>query len=240
MQKNIFLFICGLFLLCPLMNAQSVPSPYTIVKGKVVISQFHTLEQPSTPEGIFVNALLWAIEHREFADLNEEEKEKMAFAVDYDKRQFTVELMQKGASSGMRYNSLFSVNVADNIITILVSDISCEAQIGPIKLTRQMPFEKLQPEKKEKHKENMGEFADLCETYMKGMLGYVKTSKPPVITHWMEIKDKKVVKGMTEYESLFAKGVPASITEAGGKIRWMYDSSTYLFFEKGKVVSIIE
>lgn len=65
MQKNIFLFICSLFLLCPLVNAQSVPSPYTVVKDKVVISQFHTLEQPSTSEGIFVNALLWAIDHRE-------------------------------------------------------------------------------------------------------------------------------------------------------------------------------
>lgn len=240
MQKNIFLFICSLFLLCPLVNAQSVPSPYTVVKDKVVISQFHTLEQPSTPEGIFVNALLWAIDHREFADLGEEEKEKMAFAVDYDKRQFTVELMQKGDSSGACYNSLFSVKVADNIITILASDISCETQVAPIKLIRRMPFEKLQPEKKEKHKENLDEFAALYEAYAKQMLEYIVSTKSPVITHWTEIKAKEVVKGMTAAECLLSMGKPASVQKSGGKEEWMYDSYTYLFFENGKLASFIK
>ena len=130
--------------------------------------------------------------------------------------------------------------MADNIITILASDISCETQVAPIKLVRRLPFEKLQPEKKEKHKENLNEFAALYETYSKQMLEYIASTNPPVVTHWTEIKNKEVVKGMTAAECLLSMGKPASVQKSDGKEEWMYDAYTYLFFENGLLTSFIK
>lgn len=209
---------------------------YAHVKGKMVISQFHTVDKPHTPEGIFLNALLWVIENRE-----ESEEERLPLIkTDYDKKQFDVEMVQTNPSTDSRYRYLLSVKVSDNIITMLVSNIAYEAETTVIKLVKRLPFEKLQPEKKPKHQEYLDEFVAIRKANSTQMLKAITDNQPPVVTHWAEIKEKSVTKGMSEAECTLAMGKPASVQKQGTKAEWMYDAYTYLFFENGILTSFIK
>lgn len=223
------------FLCCISVKAQTTESPYSDVKGKRVISRFHSLEKPSDAESIFLNSLLWTIENKE----NTPEEENNKLKPDYDKRQFSVLLTQHNVQSGSCYRYTLSVRVSDNIITLLASDITYEAETAVIKLVKRLPFEKLQPEKKPKHQEYLDEFASIYEEQTKKLLKAVEENVPPVIRHWTEIKENRVEKGMTESECLLAMGKPASIQKQGDKTEWMYNSYTYLFFENGILSSFI-
>lgn len=234
-------FVCCLFTLCmQQLHAQgNISSPYSEVKGNIVISEFHTLDKPASAEGIFLNALLWMIENRE-PENSEAEEDKSSFEIDYDKKQYLLELMQTHPKSASRYRCRFSVKVTDNIITVLASNITYEAETGVIKLVKRLAFEKLQPEKKPKHKEYLDEFAVLHKETVKRMLEAIATHPAPAITHWAEIKNKEVVKGMNKQECLLAFGKPASVQKQGNKEEWMYDSYTYVFFENETVASLIK
>ncbi len=236
MNKVISLCIGLLGVLVNSLQAQNLSAPYSEVKGKVVISQFQSLDKPTTEEGIFLNALLWTIENRV---VREEDDEVPMIEVDYDKRQFALGTLQVNPKTGSLYRYLFSVKVSDNIITMLASDITYEAETAVIKLVKRLPFEKLQPEKKPKHKIYLDEFAILRQSACQRMLEAVSANEPPVITHWREIKEKNIVKGMTEAECILSLGKPASVQKKDGKAEWMYDSYTYLFFENGVLSSFI-
>lgn len=219
------------------LRAQNDDFPsYAQVKGKMVISQFHTVDKPHTPEGIFLNALLWVIENRE----EPEEEKRLLIKTDYDKKQFEVQMVQTNPETASRYRYLLSVKVADNIITMLVSNITCETEAAVIKLVKRLPFEKLQPDKKPKHREYLDEFAALCKASSAQMLKAIAGNEPPVVTHWAEIKEKSVAKGMSEAECTLAMGKPASVQKQGAKTEWMYDAYTYLFFENGILTSFIK
>ena len=234
-----FLYCLVLCTGCMQLHAQgSISSPYSEVKGNVVISEFHTLDKPTSAEGIFLNALLWMIDNRELE--NTEEEDKSTFEIDYDKKQYLLEIKQTNPQSASHYRCLFSVKVTDNIITILASNITYESETNVIKIVKRLAFEKLQPEKKPKHKEYLNEFAKLHKETVKRMLEAITTNPAPTITHWTEIKNKEVVKGMSKQECLLAFGKPASVQKQGNKEEWMYDSYTYVFFENEIVTSLIK
>lgn len=238
--KQIKNIICIFFLLCfSSTKAQTKDSPYSEIKGSIVISEFHTLDKSISTEGLFLNALLWMIENRKLEN-TEEEENKSTFEIDYDKKQYMINLMQTNTKSASRYRCLFSVKVTDNIITILASNITYEAETNVIKLVKRLAFEKLQPEKKPKHKEYLNEFAMLHKETVKRMLEAINTNSAPTITHWTEIKNKEVVKGMSKQECLLAFGKPVSVQKQGNKEEWMYDSYTYVFFENDIVTSLIK
>lgn len=109
-----------------------------------------------------------------------------------------------------------------------------------IKLVKRLPFEKLNPEKKPKHKDYLTDFAKLHEGHVTQMLEFVVANQLPPITHWREIKENNVVKGMNATECIFSLGKPASVQKQGEKEEWMYDAYTYVFFENGLVASVIK
>lgn len=236
MQK-IVLFISCLFVLTLSMQAQK-KNPYSEVKGKRVISEFHSLDKLQSSQTIFINALLWVINKQE---LPQQEGEPVPLReVDYDNQQLTAEFSVISPKTESCYHYLFTIKVSDNIMTLLASDITQEAAISVIKLTKKLSFNKLQPEKKPKHQEYLDEFASLYNDFTQEAIQAVSNNIPPVITHWNEIKNKEVVKGMNEAECLMAWGKPLSIQKNGNKIEWMYDSYTYTFFENGIVTTIIK
>lgn len=236
-MNKITLFISCLLVFALSMQAQK-KNPYSEVKGKRVISEFHSLDKPQSSQAIFLNALLWVINKQE---LPQQEGEPIPVReVDYDNQQLTAEFAVVSPKSESCYRYLFTVKVSDNIITLLASDITQEAAISVIKLTKKLNFNKLQPEKKPKHQEYLNEFASLYNDFTQEALQAVTNNTPPVVAHWNEIKDKEVVKGMNEAECLMAWGKPLSIQKNGNKTEWMYDSYTYAFFENGIVATIIK
>lgn len=217
------------------LGQDKLPSPYTVVGGKVAISQFYTLEKPATAEGIFLNALVHFLNAQE----RDEDGKLPTIVTDYDKHQLALEQTLTNQRTSSVYKCLVQVLVSDNIITVQLSDIAYESQVAVVKLSKRLAFEKLNPEKKPQHKEYLTEFATLAEMAVEQLLDYITSNEPPVVTHYTEIKRQQVVKGMTKSEVLLALGKPASVDEANGKLHWIYDSYVHVFFDDDVVVTII-
>ena len=213
----------------------NLPTPYTVVGGKVAISQFHSLEQPTTAEGIFLNALVYFLNAQE----RDEDGKLPAVTTDYDKHQFALEQTLTNQRTSSTYRCSLQVLVSDNIITVQALDIALESQVSVVKLTKRLSFEKLNPDKKPQHKEYLTEFATLFQTTVDGLLEYIASNEPPVVTHYKEIKNQQVVKGMTKAECLLALGKPVSIDESEGKLHWIYESYVHIFFDGETVVTVI-
>lgn len=232
-MKRIIALIFG-FCVCMLgVQAQEQPyPPYSELDGKVVVSEFHSLDNVDE-EAIFLNALIYVVE-------NGNRPEEGALEVDFEKKQFAIELFSTNPKTENRYNYTLSVKVSEHIITMLASDIVNVASSSVIKFVKKLPFERLQPEKKPKHKDYLEEFAKLYKSNIEQILTFITTNKLPSITHWNEIKESNVVKGMNEIECLLSMGKPISRKDQGDKSEWMYDTYTYLFFENGILISFIK
>lgn len=227
--KYLVSMIACMFPVC--LQAQNVSSPYSEVKGKIVISQFHSFDNLAEKD-ILLNALLWVIQYGP-------QPEEKVLQADYDKKQFVVSLVLEEPKTASRYRYSLSAKVSGNIITMLASDITHESEAAVIKLVKRTSFEKLQPDKKPKHKELMDEFAGMYKDCVAQMVKFISTNQLPDISHWDEIKNKEVVKGMNQAECLLALGKPASVQKQDNKEEWMYDAYSYLFFENGVVTSVI-
>lgn len=222
---------------CGMAQAQSsLPEPYRSIDGETAISQFNALDYPTAPDDIFLNAMLWAINN---TDKSEGSSEGFA-DIDYDKRQFEFTTSLESKKLGVRYAYTLGVRVTDNIITLLAREIGVESEVAVVKLTKKLSFDKLQPEKKPKHKDYLDDFAKLFLARVTEIESYVSTHTPPVVEHWVQIKTNQVVKGMTEDECLLSLGKPATMSTQGNQTEWMYDAYTYLFFENGVLKSFIK
>lgn len=213
----------------------NLSAPYSVVDGKVALSYFQSLDNPKTAEGIFLNALYYIKDGQK----RDEEGNLPATSVDYDTYQFTTELAINSSQTNSVYRYVLSVKVAENIITLLLTDITCESEVAVVKLTKRLAFEKLQPEKKSKHKEYSEDFAKLAQQSVDKLLEFVSEQTPPTVTHYKEIKSGQVAKGMTEAECLFAMGKPVSVNTNGSKTQWIYGAFTHVFFEEGVVATFI-
>lgn len=236
-MRKTLIFISCLFFFSLYIQAQNT-NPYSEVKGKRVISEFHSLNKPSTSQAIFLNALLWVINKQELPQ--EEGATAPIREVDYDNQQLSAEFSLISPKTESCYRYIFTVKVSDNIIKLLASEITQESAVSVIKITKKLNFNKLQPEKKPKHQEYLDEFASLYADFTKEALQAISSNATPVITHWTEIKNKEIIKGMNEAECLMAWGKPLSIQTNENKTEWMYDSYTYAFFENGVVTTIIK
>ena len=221
---------------CATVQAQTaLPSPYSSVDGGVVVSNFYTMSTPSKSQDIYINALLWATDNV----VANEDTAPGPVECDIDAKQLAIECMLQSKKFDVIYVFTLSIKVADNILTTLAADIGYESEVAVVKLTKRASFDKFQPDKKEKHKEYMNDFAALYAKLLTNLTEYVASHTPPTSTHWAQIRQNDVVKGMTEDECLLSLGRPVRTQEQGTKIQWIYDSYTYLFFEGGKVVSLI-
>lgn len=221
---------------CATVQAQTaLPSPYSSVDGGVVVSNFYTMSAPSSSQDIFLNALLWATDN-----MTSTESEAPGPATcDVDGRSLSINCVIASKKLEVNYVFTLSAKVSDNILTVLASDIGCEGEVAVVKLTKRLSFNKFQPEKKEKHKEYMDDFAALYKKLLDDMTTFIASHEPPTVTHWNQVRENEVVKGMTEDECLLAIGRPVKRQEQGSKTQWIYGSFSFVYFENGRVVSLI-
>lgn len=236
MAKKHILLACCLAICALLAKAQSfteIGATYPLQKnnGKCEVSGFINFTN-STDERIFTNALLWVVKNI-CPQLQEGIKE-----ISVPAKKFTFEIVIKPDGAKSTYYSNATFRVADGKLIYYISDIEVESTSLVIK--RLTPFEKLNPEKKEAHKQMIAEFEKLSSQILNNIFDYVSTYQSSPITHWSDISIHRAVEGMTEDECLLAFGKPQSIMETNGEIQWMYTTSFYLFFKQGVVSTIIK
>lgn len=205
--------------------------PHSVADNKVVVTGFESFPGVSD-ETLFVNALLWAIDQGSKLkdDFERVDYSEMRFVC---KRKIPSALSQQFPAS---YLCHASFQVSGDMLSFLVSDIIYEST-GVLNTVKKIPFETLNPEKKPKHGEYLKEFTETHSAQLNALLEFVRSNSLPPITHWDEITQGKVTKGMNKVECTLAYGKPVNVKVSGSKEQWMYSSSTYLFFENGVLTS---
>lgn len=96
-----------------------------------------------------------------------------------------------------------------------------------------LPFEKLNLEKKEKHKEMFNEYARLANKELNKLVKFIQTNDPGSLPHWNQVCADEISAGMNETECKIVKGKPLSVTSGSERTQWMYSTSEYLIFTNG-------
>lgn len=206
--------------------------PLGIDDNKYVVSGFVPFENLKGEE-IYANAMLWAVEN-----ICPRLREGIT-KVDVPSRSFGCDLVLAQANNGGDvYYCKALFRVAAGKLTYYLSEIKIESSVVVVK--KIIPMEKLNPEKKEAHKQSMDDFVRAESQLLNRMFDFIATHPLLPVTHWQEIGIRKPVKGMTEDECRLAFGKPQTIMETGGEVQWMYSSSFYLFFKDGYVQTIIK
>lgn len=199
---------------------------------KYVVSGFVSIAGQSD-ENIFANAMLWCVENvcpqlRDGID-----------DVDVAKKKFSCDMVLGSApGSGLEniYYCTARFSVAAGRLVYYISDIRIESKSVVFK--KVTPMERLNPDKKESHKETIDDFTESESATLNAIFDFVQTNQPQV-THWNEIGIRRPVEGMTFDECRITFGKPKTTYESGGETQWMYSTSFILFFRDGKVCTIL-
>ncbi|MCD8287666.1 MAG: hypothetical protein LUC18_02355 [Porphyromonadaceae bacterium] len=186
-------------------------------------------------ETIFANAILWTVQNVCPA-LREGISE-----VNVSAKNFTFNMtLASNADSNQRniYHTKVKLQVVEGKLIYYLSNLQIESPA--VMMKKLTPMEKLQPDKKEAHKEIMDDFVQVESQVLNKMFDFVATNQIPPITHWNEINAGRPVKDMTEVECLIAFGKPQLESESNGEIQWTYSSSFYLFFKDGLLKTFIK
>jgi len=173
----------------------------------------------------FANAMLWIIERANVGKDNIQE-------CDMQEQTVTAKLrMSESEKAKQAYTSDVKVTISSGQIIFLVNNIRCITNgiLGETSLA----FEKLNVEKKEKHKDMYNEYTRLVNKELNQLLRYVKSNDPGKMPHWSQVCADETAVGMTENECKIVKGKPLSVTSGGERSQWMYSTSEYLIFNNG-------
>lgn len=201
--------------------------------GKAVVSDIIDLPGIS-PRQAFIAALIYA---REKLDPEFEQMGK----VDFDKYRFIVSLAP--VSGEGKEQATFSYDQAfqftDDILSFQASDIVVGYKEKGF-LPRKLEAEKLKPATNARHKELVEEFALLNSGYLAAMMNYIRENPAIEVTHWNEIRNGNVIKGMTPAEVTLIAGKPANINDSGNRVKWLYSNDFIVVFTNGVVTNVVQ
>lgn len=91
-------------------------------------------------------------------------------------------------------------------------------------------IEKYAALKKPADKNIIDEFNEMNNEVLEGLMDYVNTTVPEIVTSWDYIISRRVVEQMTKTEVEMALGTPQSIVEGNDETQWMYGISLIVYF----------
>lgn len=123
-------------------------------------------------------------------------------------------------------------------MTLTAHDISINYKEKGI-IPRTLKIEKFNPSKNRRHEELIDVTSFEISKLMAEIAAKTETQKSEKVTHWQEILDGKVVKGMNMTEVTLAKGKPFSTSGPASKTKWRYEDNSVVIFTNGTVTRII-
>lgn len=221
MKQKILLFV---FFLTALSSYGQVK--FDVVKaGDNYISTGSEALSSLSSEKAFANAILWIVDRATSGKDN-------IVDCDMDGKTVTAKLrMAQDESSKQAYTCEVKVTVSSGQVVVLAENI--KSLTGGLFGETVLAFEKLNIEKKDKHKEMFNEFKRLANKTLNQMLKYIQTNDPGNLSHWSQVCSEELIPGMTENECKIAKGKPLSVSGGAERTQWMYSTSEYLIFTNG-------
>jgi len=228
MKSSFSIFVLSIL---SIFNIQAQKTYPLATADKMIICTGTERVENMTDKDIFMNALLWAIDkgNRFKETITQCDMENLKYATVLD--------INSKKNPKQSYKCDLTIQINSGNIIFLTNKIFSNTTgiMGSI-----TPFEKLNPTKKIKHKELIEEFTLLNSSLLSELFQFIRTNKLQPINHLESVSRGIVEKGMNETECKLAIGKPVDIRLNSQRTQWMYDSSTYIFFEKGLVTAIIK
>lgn len=187
-------------------------------------------------EKIFLGALNYAAVHLDQTNGNEQLGE-----INPAEKSFVLRLYSRQGTNNNEttFTRLMLVKAEDQ--KILFRDMQIDVRYREKGLIpRTVAFEKLNPASNSRHRELVEQFAVINARYLYDMASGIAGDNDLEVTHWKEILDRNVVKGMNQFEVLLILGRPVSERDNGDRVRWIYPNNYVLLFVEGKLIRIVE
>jgi hypothetical protein len=199
--------------------------------GLLQISDIVDLPGKSS-ETIFVNTMIDILSNLD-SDIETVEKK------DYDSMRVCVVRSTPDDEHAATYNYTIAIQTTNDMMTFLVTNISIGYKEKGV-IPRTLAIEKMKPYKNVRHKELIEQCAVSISKYVNRLATAVTTQSKPSISHWTEIRNGQIVKGMNQTEVILVKGKPTSNRTSNSRVKWMYGNDNVVIFTDGKVSNIIQ
>lgn len=187
-------------------------------------------------EKIFLGALDYATEHLDTTEDHEQ-------IGDYNpaEKSFMLRLFSRQGSNNNEttYTRFMLVKALNGKLQFKVMQPEVRYREKGV-IPRTLPFERLNPATNSRHFELIEQFAAINSQYLHKMAESIADSRAPSVTHWDEIIEKKVTKGMNTFEVRLILGKPVTERENGERLRWVYPKNYVLLFVDGKLSRIVD
>lgn len=209
--------------------------PISENNGQRVITGFQEFSGLND-EQIYANALKWAIneyckERRDGLSEVQAIKKSFSYAASHD---YIVEGKTKYT---FQYKA--DIKAIDGKLVYTLYDVFYRAN-GFLPFSSSSHIDKLNPEKKSKHKDILKAFEEVASHKLNILFDAIVANLCAPISHWSDINIQRPVKGMNEDECYLALGKPGTNYEDNNnRIQWSYGLNLILIFKAGKLETII-
>lgn len=209
---------------------------YPSTSGDEVSVSGETQVKGLSAQKIFLAALSYAVDHLDTAEEHEEIGE-----INPDDKSFMIRQFSRQGTNNNEttFTRLTLVKAGEGKILFRSTDIDVRYREKGL-IPRTVAFEKLNPATNGRHRELVEQYADICSKYIYDMASAIAGSESLEATHWKEIAEKKVVKGMNMFEVKLILGNPVSERDNGDRIRWIYPKNYILLFVDGRLSRILD
>lgn len=223
MKKNIILLSAFLLLVAMTAKAQ-VSFDVTVAEKKRIVSG--SVACGKADDIAFANAFLWAVNE------GPARKEEI-IDCDFLKRQFTM-VYNLRKQDAVAYTCRLDIKISNGQLMFLVSDIKMQGGL----MSAFLNFDKLNPEKKSKHKDIISEFQSLNNQKLQELLSFVEANTPN-ITNWKNVCLGKIERGMSSDEVRLVYGKPVTVQENGNESQYIFSTFIYVYFDNDIVKSFV-
>jgi len=187
-------------------------------------------------EKIFLGALDFAVMHLDPTDDHEQIGE-----IDPSQKSFMLRLYSKQGSNNNEttFTRLTLVKAENGKIVFTDTQLDVKYREKGL-IPRTLAFEKLNPADNSRHHELIEQFAIINSQYLYDMAASIPDNNNLIVTHWDEILNKEIVKGMNPFEVKLILGLPVTERENGDRMRWVYPKNYVLLFVNGILSRIVE
>lgn len=135
------------------------------------------------------------------------------------------------------YTCRLALTVDGTRLDILADSLALVAP-GFLEQMKATPFERLDLQK-DKARQQMEGFLTVQDGWLEQLAEQARQTPPQPVTHWDEIRQRRVVKGMNTTEALLAGGPADFERQSSTRLRWMMPDQSTILFEDGRVVNIV-
>lgn len=212
----------------PYFDGKRVYRPEMTNNDMVISDIIEVYKEPA--EQLFLKALT-------YAKLNCDGETSWIEDVDFENYQFSIrgEKFKLKEEDPTSYSFVQKFLANDGLLSFSCAEMKAYEKAF---VSKNQKFEKLTPQSNPKHVKIIEDLTFWFSGRIADMKDFIEKEDDLKVTHYDDILNGNLVKGMRPEEVILTIGKPYSIKKSGDRDKWVYDQGRSLIFTDGKVTHI--